>query len=273
MIVYTLTGSEVSLVDKDGGVLVDNNGVKWERDPQFDTQDPYGVAYTEIKDRMSTVRLTREEIKRVINGVHAMQTPTTVLEMRYHALNLPKEYQWIIDNWSDQQLREILSEAEEKNRNPGAAMEAKVGAMLEEQEKEQAAREAPREARENTSVAQKPPRTAKSTPRKRKQEGSLSVALDGKSVLLTPKQLEFMERLSECPGWEQDKEKGEYVASQFAEELSDTMNAMSVGAVVTTLREKGLLTTSKSRMGGVKCCMFKLTDVGVSVYQKLAGGK
>lgn len=273
MIVYTLTGSIVSLVNKDGGALVDNNGIKWERSPQLDVEEPYGVAYTETKAGVSTVRLTREEIKRVINGVHAMQTPTTVLEMRYHALNLPKEYQWIIDNWSDQQLREILMEAEDRNRNPGAVMEAKVGAILEEQEKEQVTPEPPPEAREGTSVVQKPPRTAKSTPRKRKQEGSLSVALDGKSILLTPKQLEFMERLSECPGWSKDKEKGEYVASQFAEELSDTMNAMSVGAVVTTLREKGLLSTSKSRIGGVKCCLFKLTDLGESVYRKLAGGK
>ena len=89
------------------------------------------------------------------------------------------------------------------------------------------------------------------------------------SIILTPKQLEFMERLSEHPEWKKLGINGKYVASEYAEELSDTMNPMSVGAVITTLREKGILITERTRIGGVKCCMFQLTDTGIQIYNKL----
>ena len=279
MVVYCEDGSKVSFKDTDGVYLIDRNGIKWERCPEYDSADPFFIAYRETKANISVVRLTREEIKRTINGPHAMQTPITVEEMRYYALDLPKEYQWIIDQWSDQQLREILIDAESKNRNPGAVMEAKVYKIIADEEaaKEEAERqknaESHEKAQEKPGKTRSVPRGYSSTPRKRTQEGSISVAFGEASVILTPKQLEFMERLSECPGWKETGTGGEYVASQYAEELSDTMNPMSMGAVLTTLREKGLLNTKKARMGGIKCCVCQLTEVGISVYNELAGGR
>ena len=279
MIVKTTLGRTVPLVDTDKRYLYDNAGVRWERYPEMDCPDPHLLAYRETKTSTSVIQLTKEEVKRTINGVHAMLTPTTVEEMRYHALTLPREYQWIIDQWSDQRLREILIEAEEKHQNPGAMLEAKAHAVI---EAEEAAKRAQEEQERMESHEEAPPRPGKtrsapggyrSTPRRRTQEGSLSVAFGDTSVVLTPKQLEFMERLSECPGWKETGTGGEYVASQYAEELSDTMNPMSMGAVLTTLREKGLLATEKSRMGGIKCCVFKLTETGISVYNELAGGR
>ena len=279
MVVRTTSGSIVSLVDTDKQCLYDNDGVKWERYPEMDSMDPYFVAYRETKAFVSIIRLTREEIKRTVNGVHAMRTPTTVEEMRYYAVNLPVEYQWIIDQWPDQKLREILVEADDKHQNPGAVLEAKAYAIIEAEEaakEEQKEREQPEshgKAQEKPEKANSVPRGCSSTPKRRTQAGSISVAFGEASVILTPKQLEFMERLSECPGWKETGVNGDYVASQYTEELSDTMSPMAVGAVLTTLREKGLLTTEKTRMGGIKCCMFKLTDTGVQVYTTLAGGR
>lgn len=277
MIVYTTGGSIVSLEDTNKKSLFDRDGVEWARYPEGDTQDPFGCAYRETKNNISVIKLTRDELKRTIAGVQAMQTPTTVMEMRYYALHLPKQLQWEIDCWQDQQLREIIADAEEHHSHPGHIMENRAWTTVEAREQEKARaeeetrRETPREATEGTPVARKTRGTAKRTSRKRTQEDGLSVTLGETSIALTSKQLEFMERLSECPGWGENEVAGGYIASQYAEELSDTMNPMSVGAVLTTLREKGLLTTEKTRMGGVKCCVFTLTKLGTAVYNKLAG--
>ena len=278
MIVYTTTGSEVSLVDTNKKSLFDNHGVEWARCPEFDSPDPFLLGYRETKANVSVIRLTKEEMKRVIDGVHAMRTPTTVLEMRYYSLGMSKRCQQIVDEWSDQTLREILIDAEEKHHNPGAALEAKVYAIIdaeatEAMRKQEEERARTREAKEGPSVAtgaHGAQRTARSAPKRRTQAGSLPVAFADTTVVLTPKQVEFLERLSECPGWEEQGTQGQYVASQYTEELSDTMNPMAVGAVLTTLREKGLLTTEKSRMGGIKVCLFKLTPTGVGIYNVLA---
>lgn len=271
MIVYTTHGSVVSLVDTNKKSLFDNNGVEWARCPEYDNPDPFAVGYRETKSNASVIKLNKEEIRRVIKGVNAMRTPTTVLEMRYHALNLPMDYQRIIDEWPDQKLREILVEAEEHGSNPGQLLEKMADKELEKQREPESAPENPTEATEEATETRRAQGTARNTPRSRKQEGSVSVALGEVSVLLTPKQLEFIERLSECPGWDRTGVTGEYIASEYAQELSDTMNPMSVGAVLTTLREKGLVSTEKRRVGAIKCCVFRLTDLGVNIYNKLAG--
>ena len=277
MVVYTTTGSEVSLVNTNKKSLFDNAGIEWARYPEEDEQDKFLLAYRETKANISVIKLTKEEMKRVINGVHAMNTPITVTEMRYYAMGLPAQYQEVIDQWSDQKLREMLMDAEDHNQNPGAAMEAKVYSILCEadrkrEEELQAKREAerPRPDTGGHTGAHEAPRTARSTPKSRTQKGSLFVALSDITVSLTPKQVEFLERLSECPGFKEDGTAGSYIASQYTEELSDTMNPMSVGAVLTTLREKGILRTEKQRCGGMKCCVFTLTELGVRIYNKLA---
>ena len=95
---------------------------------------------------------------------------------------------------------------------------------------------------------------------------------EGRRLILTPKQVEFMERLSENEGWDIKGPQGAYYADSYAEALSDTMTPMGVGAMITTLREKGVLTTEYSRVGGCRKCQFTLTELGQQVYDKLAGG-
>lgn len=272
MVVKTTVGSTVSLETTDGKSLFDRDGVEWARCPECDVQDPFGCAYRETKNNIACVLLTMDELKRTIKGTRAMQSPTTVEEMRYYVLHMHRKCVEIVDSWPDQKLREIMIEAEESNHDLGDLLKSKIECVLitEKQKDMHPVEKTPREAQEGTSVGLKAHGTPRNTPRRKKQEGSLSVALDDISVLLTPKQLEFMERLSECPGWTEQGTAGTYIASQYAEELSDTMNPMSMGAVLTTLREKGLIATEKSRIGGIKCCMFTLTDVGVRVYNVLA---
>lgn len=264
MILKASSGLPVSFTDENGKSIFDKTGQEWARHPSGD--QPEGlVCYMNTKT-FARVMLTREDLKRVIAGPNAMRTPTTLDEMRDYIDRCPKYVQDVANNWPDQKLREILIEAEEHGSNPGWLLEKTAGKESEKQREP----EHPTEDTGGATEAHRAPRTARSTPRPRKQEGSVSVALGETSVLLTPKQLEFMERLSECPGWDESGPAGEYTASEYAQELSDTMNPMSIGAVLTTLREKCLLQTEKRRVGAIKCCVFKLTDLGVQVYDKLA---
>lgn len=270
MVLTTINGSKVYFVDNDKKCLIDNGGVKWKRDPKMDRDGR--AAYTETKANISTVLLTVQDLVRATKGVAHMTTPITVEEMRYYSTRLPGRMHKVIDQWPDQKLREILCDAEEQGKHPGHMME--LAAQKEMEPEVQPTKEPgmPTGASPLTSVKPRPQGTSSNTPRRRKQEGSISVALDGMSILLTPKQLEFMERLSENPGWKKDGPNGTYIMSAYMNELEDTMSPISAGAVLTTLREKKILTTEKVRYDGYKTCSFKLTELGIQVYKKLSGG-
>ncbi len=267
MIVTTILGQRVSLVHTDRKFLYERDGSMWCRDSVKDTQDR--AAYTKYVDIPQTILLDRHELKRICAGDQAMIRPTTVEGMRDYATGLEKDWRDEVSNWPDQRLREILADAEEQDKDPGRMLEKMLEKLLEPV----VAPTIPTEATERPTEAPKKTPRYSNTPRPRKQEGSVSVALEGVSVLLTPKQLEFMERLSENEGWAKHGIGGEYSVNSYSMELSDSMSAMSVGAVVTTLREKHLLQTTKVRVAGLKSCIFQLTDLGKQVYLKLSGGK
>lgn len=132
---------------------------------------------------------------------------------------------------------------------------------------------------EETSLPlqKKPPRApsrphpTKKSSRSKLQPGGLEKDIGGVHVLMTPKQVEFMERMSEYPGFSDIT--GEFYANTYVDELSDTMSAMVVGAVITTLREKGILTTKSVRMDGCKTSQFKYTELGVEIYKLLSEGQ
>ena len=263
MIVKSNAGTSVSIIRYNGIAVLDRNGDVWERDIKYYGDDgSIKFIHTETKN---TITVTAAEMHRISLGPRAINAVQTVEELRDATHELDPKYRRVVDNWPDQKLREVLIDAEEKSESPIEVMKKALGIG------EQAApmTEMPTEASPKPTEKQEAPRGYTSTARSRKQEGSVLVALGDISVLLTPKQLEFMERLSECPGWD-GTPTGEYNASLYAQELEDTMNPMSVGAVLTTLREKHLLQTEKRRVGGVKCCIFKLTDVGIQIYNKLA---
>lgn len=157
-----------------------------------------------------------------------------------------------IDSLSDQRIRELIQQAEEQ----GTTVERYILWIL---MKKATPRELPCE--------KQPPK--KPAPKKRKAEGCVTVG----EVLLTSKQLEFMERLSEIPDWQCKGTDGEYIVSEYAGELSDSFTPISVGAIVTTLREKKLIVTQKSRIDGARGCLFQLTDLGKQVYRGLQEGK
>lgn len=179
----------------------------------------------------------------------------TVKEVRLWAGTQPYSIRNFIDYAKDQKIRELISDADMEGIDVTELIQRMVPAPKQKSSK-------PKPEPKTEKPSQEKPKT-----RRRVKEGCVTV----NGVVLTPKQLEFMERLPECPEWGKDKENGRYLVSGYAEELSDTMNPISVGAMVTTLREKELLITERVRVDGARGCMFTLTDKGKQVYRSLAG--
>lgn len=263
MLVKTTTGTTIWIEKTDGKSLFDNNNTPWHRYPIADDKDHAG--YRDSLEPSNVLKLTRTELKRICAGPSSIVTPTTVKEMRFYSKRFTKKEEWMVDSWTDYALSQILEEANNTHKNAGELLKRRVEDALRPPIVEQVHEERPEGAKKEASAAG----TTKNTPKKRKREESTLVTTEEISVMLTPKQLEFMERLSENQDWSEKGVDGEYVASLYAEELSDTMNSMSVGAVLTTLREKKLLTTKRSSVAGVKICLFTLTPAGKAVYRYL----
>lgn len=266
MLVKTEAGIQISFTHTDGKSLFEPNGTEWVRVPEKDNPDKGLAAYGYHRDSFTFVMLTKEDLKRVCKGDKAMNTPTTVAEMRDYSTRMSPKARALVDEWTNQSLREILMEAEDYRKDPGTLLEQIAEKVLEEQE----ARNRPPEPQEAPREATKKVDSHTGTRKRSRAREGLPVASEGVSVVLTPKQVEFMERMSENPGWEEKGINGEYIVSLYAAELSDTMNPMSVGAVLTTLREKGLVKTQKTRYNGSKECLFSFTDDGVKIYTKLS---
>lgn len=278
MLVKSANGWIVSFFSTNGKSIFDDLGREWVRDGQNDIPGYAGhlaqAAYSYLGGPpryavMDTIRLSKEQLQRVCRGSSAIATPVTVEELRYEADKFEPELRKWVETTGDDVLDRLLVTCPVGHKHALVDPVAALRDMAQAQVYKPAPVEKPEEAPPKPTEGHRERRTGRNTPRPRKQEGSLSVALGEVSVLLTPKQLEFMERLSECPGF--DGSLGaEYSVSAYAVELEDTMNPMSVGAVVTTLREKGILTTRKCNVGGVKGSMFSLTDMGGTLYSKLA---
>jgi hypothetical protein len=93
---------------------------------------------------------------------------------------------------------------------------------------------------------------------------------DGVDVSLTAKQVDFIKHLPDTNFWEQGLDSCIWVdilcdeiGGQFADK------PMTVGAMISTLCEKGLGTRGKNRVNGHKCTSFALTELGKKVAKEL----
>lgn len=274
MLASTENGFEISIISGKNGVLHDTAGRDWTRDAEKDRDEK--AAFSSADMTIGLLLLDKCQLVRVCKGDRAIQQVTTVAEVRDFASRLDNPTRDVIDGWSDQRIREIMAECED---NGGAVINSVLAAANKELEElwktEREAQEGPEETHETgegTGVPSPSPE-AKKRPRKAKKSRSRDHAfmteVDGQKINLTTKQVEFLERLSENPTWKIFGVKGIYHSDSYADELSDTMTPMAVGAMITTLREKGLLETNMVRSDGKKVCAFKLTVAGAQVYNDL----
>lgn len=267
MLVRTTNGKLINIKKNLSGVLVDAHDQQWYRRGGLDV--PNHAAYVPISGGEcksgDVIQFTKDELVRICKGTRAIQTPTTVEELRAATTDFVPEAVALAAEKHDQWFREILLKAEETNQNPASLM----GHLLMDELDKAKPVEVPSEAPPLAPVTRKVPTRGKRTPRAKLQPGGFEDTFEGKRVLLTPKQVEFLERLEENETWEQDDSGRWYYGDHYTECLSDTMSPMSVGAMVTTLREKGAIRTEYTRIDGRKVCKFQLTELGLFVYNKL----
>lgn len=86
-------------------------------------------------------------------------------------------------------------------------------------------------------------------------------------VTLTAKQVDFVKHLSDTCFWENGLESCVWVDC-LCDEIGGQFagKPMTVGAMISTLCEKGLGIRAKQKVNGRKCTSFELTDLGKTVF-------
>ena len=265
MLARTTTGKLIHIVRNESGVLWDATGLGWSRRGDLDQPGHAAYSATTAEGERMDIQFTKDELVRICKGTRAIQTPTTPEELRAATAPMGPEAAALAAEKPDQWFREVLSKAEETGQNPSSL----AGHLLMDELDRRKPKEVPTEDSPLARETRKAPPQYKRAPRAKLQPGGFEDTFEGKRLLLTPKQVEFLERLEENETWEQDDSGRWFYGDQYAECLSDTMSPMSVGAMVTTLREKGVIRTEYTRYNGRKACKFQLTDMGKFVYDRL----
>lgn len=269
MLVRTTNGKLIHIVRNESGLLWDATGLGWIRRGDLDQPGHAAYSATTGEGVRMDIQFTKDELVRVCKGTRAIQTPITPEELRVMMSDtMEPEAKALAAEKPDQWFREVMVKAEETNQNPYSL----AGHLLLDELDRSKPEEVPPEAPPVAPVAPKESTRGKRTPRGKLQPGGHEDTFEGKRVLLTPKQVEFMERISEIEETYPSDTGTWYPADVYTECLSDTMSPMSVGAMITTLREKGVIRTEYSKVGGRKICRFQLTELGQYVYNKLSSG-
>lgn len=270
MIVTSMKGKRVSIVQNKRGILIDTQGKWWIRDAYKDIPEQ-GVAGYSCQDGADSIRFTKSELVRICKGDAAIQQLMTVDEARDFAERLEPRLRGIAANWNDQQLREVLIEADDTNKS---ALNLLISRLEAEYKRTKAQTTAQTEEclsceRDSTSLAQEsgggtpvPPR--KNTPKKAKGNAFESM-YNGELITLTSKQLVIMQIIDA----EADEDGVCASAGVLQAAVSAGMSAISAGAVLATLGEKKLLTVVKTSTGKA----YKLTDVGMWLLENGLGCK
>ena len=114
--------------------------------------------------------------------------------------------------------------------------------------------------REAEKAVNKPKKQSKRKPRKSKD-----IAYEGSGVTLTSKQKDFLEKLPGTGLWENGLESSIY-CDELADEISGQFKGkpMTIGAMISTLREKGILSVGRAECKG-KPKYIELTELGKEI--------
>lgn len=265
MLVRTTTGKLINIVRNESGLLWDATGLGWFRRGDIDQPGHAAYSATTGEGVRMDIQFTKDELVRICKGTRAIQTPTTPEELRADTASMEPEAAALAAEKPDQWFRGVLSKAEETSQNPSSL----AGHLLMDELDRHKPKEVPTEASPLAQETRKAPSRYKRAPRAKLQPGGFEDTFEGKWVLLTPKQTEFVERLEENETWEHGDPGKWFYGDSYAECLSDTMSPMSVGAMITTLREKGIIRTEYARVDGRRVCKFQLTELGILVYNRL----
>lgn len=135
------------------------------------------------------------------------------------------------------------------------------------QDSAQNAPETPPEASQSTRTTGRPVRTRRA-PRSKLVEGGVEIEYAGKPVVLTPRQVIFLHNLPN-DNFYTDPTSVVWI-DNYVTTLAGVMAPMTAGAMVSTLREKGVITVHvgvcllyDAKCAGRRSKYFLLTDLGV----------
>lgn len=127
------------------------------------------------------------------------------------------------------------------------------------------------EAPAPASDAKKTPKKAKKNTRKKKvQVGGFEFQEGEVHLILTPKQVDFLKHLSDSPFWQQGVQSTLWI-DDLCDEITGQFEGkpMTVGAMVSTLREKGILAVALGRLENKKAKYITLTDFGQHIATRI----
>lgn len=270
MIVTSMNGEVISILENKRGVLIDSYGRNWLRDASKDKPER-GMAGYSRQDNEDAIIFTKPKLVRVCKGNTAIQQLTTVAEARDFTSRLEADLRKIADGWNDQQLREVLMEADSKGCSALNLLMSKLqkesdqlraSAAAETEEYISCERDGTSLTQESAGGIQAPPH--ENTPKKVK--GNVFEGMFGEELVrLTSGQLAIMHAIFSTL----DPKSGASPTASVAQCVSGEMSAVSAGATIATLKEKKLIVVDKTSSKKV----VRLTSLGVQVHGALSRGK
>lgn len=110
----------------------------------------------------------------------------------------------------------------------------------------------------------------KSKPKKaRKPRRSKDIAFEMEGMpTLTKKQVLFIQHMPDDDFYENGLDSALWIDC-YADTVAEIFNPMAVGAMVSTLREKGIIAVGEGRVNGKKCRSMALTTLGQKIAKEL----
>lgn len=172
------------------------------------------------------------------------------------------------DEYETKMAEAMLRAAQESNTTEEISEIAAEMTGKEAEEAHESAR-----ATEGTSDTTPAPQSEKKPKKKAsraKKNTAFAVTVDGTEVTLTEKQVDFIRHLPDTNFWENGVDSCIWIDCLCDDIGGQFENKpMTVGAMISTLCEKGLGVRSKERVNGRKCTAFELTDLGKVVAAEL----
>ena len=102
----------------------------------------------------------------------------------------------------------------------------------------------------------------------KKTRKSKDIAFESDGVTLTAKQVAFIKRMPEDDFFENGLDSTLWI-DVFCDTVADQFSPMAVGAMVSTLREKGVISVVQDKVNGKKAKWMAFTDLGKQVAKEL----
>ena len=126
------------------------------------------------------------------------------------------------------------------------------------------------EATEESQTTEETKQIAKELAPKKRTRKSKDIADDGNGITLTAKQVDFIRHLPDTCFWENGLDSAPWT-DVLADEIGGQFagKPMTVGAMISTICEKGLANRATDRINGRKSTFMVLTELGKKVAAEL----